>query len=301
MQERTHQKRSHHIRARMRSQFSKGAMCLTTDEGLFSTIFRLHSPFLERNSSWFTEALKASNPPDHYPLWYRFKFEVTGNGFLKLVRQPTVGLRPEFHNTQGYSNATQIYIKTEDIEDEVCKITNSKDDKTLALRSVEDSVYMTFYRQLFGLFYNITLPMPIDIGLALVQSEGLVMVAIELQCLPLLRPHLSRTLAGFRQKLFLSIKRDPARWILLAMPLQDDSIFTECLVHLVGTYPAWPWPTRRTGIPSEVRQFIAHKAKELNQLCLEVDRDLLLITIENPKGDVVTPAESEDQETWILV
>ncbi|KAF2254017.1 hypothetical protein BU26DRAFT_418224, partial [Trematosphaeria pertusa] len=157
------------------------------------------------------------------------------------------------------------------------------------------------YTQIFGIFYNIAPQVSTtDIGTTLVQSEELVKIAAELGCLCLLRPHLGNVFSQYRQALFLAIKSDPARWIQLAIVLENKSIYTECLVHLVGAHPCWPWLTRRTALSQDLRKLIAGKSEELDRMCVEAERGVLLATIHLGRGPL-DPTERNQTETWLVV
>ncbi|KAF2738588.1 hypothetical protein EJ04DRAFT_428779 [Polyplosphaeria fusca] len=171
----------------------------------------------------------------------------------------------------------------------------------MVLRPLIDSATVEAYGQVLGLFYNIPLRIATnEVKAALSQSEMIVRVATALECLPLVRPHVSNAIADYRQQLYRAIKADPVRWTLLAQSLQNEPLFTECFVHLVGAYPLSPWPTKRNALTNELRQRITTRSKALDQICLVVDRELLMLTIE--VGDSpVAPNDSQNKETWLLV
>ncbi|KAF2676770.1 hypothetical protein K458DRAFT_275704, partial [Lentithecium fluviatile CBS 122367] len=161
------------------------------------------------------------------------------------------------------------------------------------------------YTQIFGTFYNI--PPRISttsIGIALTQSESLVHLATTLGCLHLLRPALGNTLSQHRHSLFLAIKSDPARWIQLAISIQNHSIYTECLIHLIGAHPRWHpnWAVKRTALPVELRNLVKRKSREIEEARVEIERDLLLTSLPyGRRGAPLDPTERGQTETWIFV
>lgn len=100
--------------------------------------------------------------------------------------------------------------------------------------------------------------------------------------------------------------------MLLTPKLRDRSIYTECVIHLVGAHPAQPWPTRRARLAPELNQLIARKSKELAQQCATMDRDLLLLTINigtstSNRNTHATHTQSasilssSERETWLII
>jgi hypothetical protein len=257
--------------------------------------FQLHSNVLARHSSWFRSQF--SNNADQ--AWHSFSLENV-NGSIQLVRRQT--------------NSDDDTRRTE--QDEVPDLNTNKeniceyiDSNAISVSFAsgsngEQTTMVAFYYQIFGTFYGIS---PVisttDLGSALIQAEGLVKSATNLDCLGPIRPYISSSLAQYRQKLFLAIKDDPARWIKLAVSVEDTSIFTECLIHLVGAHPHWLWPTNKTSLAAEYCQLVSKKSKELDQLCVEIDRDLLMITIEVGQGrnQEPVPCHRSLMETWMLV
>lgn len=180
---------------------------------------------------------------------------------------------------------------------------NDNQVSTAVNRSTNEAKALSYY-QIFGVFYSIRPNLSTtDLGSALIQAEELVNVAITLDCLNLVRPYIGNTLAQYRQKLFLAVKSDPARWIKLAISIEDTSIYTECLIHLVGAHPNWIWPTSKTSLSTELCQLISKKSKELDLLCVEIDRDLLMITINVGQGrnQEPVPCHRSQIETWMIV
>ncbi|KAH7122415.1 hypothetical protein B0J11DRAFT_437402 [Dendryphion nanum] len=126
-------------------------------------------------------------------------------------------------------------------------------------------------------------------------------VCEQLGCVRLLYPYFNTVIVEQRQKVYIAIRLDAARWMRLAISLESTSIYTECLIHLAGAWPHWPWKTDRNTLPNELLKLVATKSKQIDDQCLEINQDLLLSTIcVGRKGEPVTCAP-EQMETWLLV
>ena len=208
---------------------------------------------------------------------------------MTLVQHQTEGDCPTFDQHEPF-------IKIEDTGHE----TSPASGKRPVQRSDHSTAVATYF-QVLGAFYNMVPAVSTtDIGTALIQCESLVKVAGDLDCVHLLRPHLGNVLGQYRQKLFVAIKADPPRWILLAMALENVSIYTECLIHLAGAHPNWPWQTKRTVLHHGLQLLIKNKSSALDKTCVEAERDLLLATIkihDNP----VEASDLENSDTWLPV
>ncbi|KAF2004487.1 hypothetical protein P154DRAFT_387942, partial [Amniculicola lignicola CBS 123094] len=106
----------------------------------------------------------------------------------------------------------------------------------------------------------------------------------------------------YRQALYIAIKDSPLRWMLLSLAVQDKLIFTESLVHLVGTYPAFDpkWQPRKYILPTEIGQLIHRKGGELEVRWKEAEHELLFCTIELRNGEPICLSDSTYEE-WIIV
>ncbi|KAF2630352.1 hypothetical protein BU25DRAFT_256535 [Macroventuria anomochaeta] len=151
--------------------------------------------------------------------------------------------------------------------------------------NVEDATHdaiIEVYNKIFGAFYSILPHITAnDIKTATFQTEQLVKVARDLGCVHLVSSHVGNALLQYRQSLYKAILADPPRY-LLALVLENDFICTESLIHIVGAYPYWPWPTERSALPEEMKRLIARKSQELDTEALEAERELFLLTITSP-------------------
>lgn len=169
--------------------------------------------------------------------------------------------------------------------------------------TTEKEAILQAYNQVFGAFYNIAPQISsTDIKTATSQAEQILVVAQGLGCTPIISAHIGNALLQYRQTLFKAILADAPRYLLLALALENDFIYTESLIHLVGAYPCSPWPTPHSALPEATRNLIARKATELDRTVLEIERELLLLTIvHGPKDKPFNYYVSSEFDTWFVV
>lgn len=284
--------------------FVKGDVIIRTEIETSPKTFQLHSAVLSRHSPWFANAFAVSASKDH-PKWYSFTIEEV-DGKVGFVPQRTEGSMPCICHAQPQVIDGMI-IKTEDTSDEVPTASAKSTAMVLAAskRTPNATAALRYYTQIIGTFYSIPPEVSSsNIGMALVQSESLTKIATELGSLHLLRSYLGNIFSQHRRALFLAIKSDPARWIQLAIPLQNQSIYTECLVHLIGAHPRWnnTWATKRTALPEDIRNLIKRKSEEVDRIRTELERDLLLTSLPYGRNNLpLDPTDRGQTETWITV
>jgi hypothetical protein len=276
--------------------YKSGNVFIRTDLNSPLKQWQLHSSVLSHFSSWFSNRLAGIKAA-----WASYTItEVDGR--VQLVPQPASGERPVIEVVEE-EIVSDISIKIEE-DTEIFKDT-SKPYLT------DHPTTTAIYNQIFASFYNITLTLPSvtsNITTALHQSEQFIEIAGTLNCLPLIAPHLNAALLQYRLPLLQyrlpllkAIKADPPRWLLLSLTLKNTSIYTESLIHLAGAYPCHPWSTKRSVLPSETQRLIIKKSEMLDKLCLETERDLLLLTINAPNSQPVSPMVPNQFDTWYVV
>ncbi|KAH6681739.1 hypothetical protein B0J14DRAFT_222039 [Halenospora varia] len=164
-------------------------------------------------------------------------------------------------------------IAMEIIEQNRTKKANSENRELRALET---------YNSLFLVFYN--KPPTIsttDINTALQQSEGLAKLAEHLECVSLVRHHLSNTLLSYGRELYKAILQDPPRWLLLSIYLESAPIFREAIIHIVGMHPIWPWSETATRdyFKPDILALIDRKALYLKTLKAEINSKLFCSSI----------------------
>jgi hypothetical protein len=233
--------------------FKNGDVIIKTELDLSPKTFQLHSAVLSRHSPWFANALQVSASEGN-PIWYHFTIEEV-DGKVGLVRQYAESERPIVCHTQPQV-IDGVVVKLEDASGEVLTPPSTSAAVSLVRKTTpHTSSSVEYYTQVFGTFYSVPPQLSSsDIGMALIQSESLVKIATDLGSLHLLRSYIGNVFSQHRQTLFLAIKSDPARWIQLAISIQNQAIYIECLVHLIGAHPRWNnnWITKRTALPEDV-------------------------------------------------
>lgn len=77
--------------------------------------------------------------------------------------------------------------------------------------------------------------------------------------------------------LYAAVAVDPARWLVLAIKLENVLVYKEAFVHLVGQYPDIAGPVEK--IPAEIMANIASEARELRIKRYEADQSLFMTTL----------------------
>lgn len=160
--------------------------------------------------------------------------------------------------------------------------------------------YILAHENLLRMFYSeAPLVSSDDIHQALEQCERLVTIARHYGSLQIIRPHLGNSLSQFRHDLYKAIAKDPPRWSILAVALESVFIYSEALVHCVGCWPYWPWPTPSTALQAETLGTVLTKGKELLAFRSEIDQKLLTNSLGDDDGRPVTLVKSA--ERWMVV
>ncbi|KAF1942111.1 hypothetical protein EJ02DRAFT_434306 [Clathrospora elynae] len=229
--------------------------------------------------------------------WFSYTIEEV-NGKAQLVQQQATGERPVIEVLDGGMTGG-ITIKFEDeVGQEMIGPVKKASKSSVELPTTTDhSTTIDICNEIFATFYNMA---PVistnNVTAAFNHCEQLIDTANTLDCLetlPHLISHTNTTLLQYRQKLFTAIRHNPARWLLLAMSLQNDSIYTEALIHMCGAYPKWPWDTKHSVLPEEMRRLISPKSRELDNMCAEAERNLILLTILVHNGPVQPQENSQ--------
>jgi hypothetical protein len=171
-----------------------------------------------------------------------------------------------------------------------------------SIRDIEsDATIIKYYNLILSSFYSLPFVGPSSsITSTLSLAESLVSIASSLNCTHLISASLSALLHSYRRTLYTSIAADPARYLALALSLHDSSIYTESLIHIIGAWPCWPWSTKRETLPAEILDLVVRKAEDLEQMCVDADRDLLLLTIQIGNAPV-EPSDHAQFDTWFVV
>jgi hypothetical protein len=277
--------------------FNTGNVFIQTELVTPPRQWQLHSSILTRFSSWFARSIASTITAMTGSAWASYTIEEV-DGSILLVQQQATGEKPVIHNVES-NIFTNVAIKTE-----------PDDSETKGSFSItpDHDATIDLYNQIFGPFYNVPVKFPTDnIAASLTHAEELTKLTRDFDCLdnlPNLTSQLNATLLEHQHSLLRAIKNDPARWLLLSLSLHNESIYTEALIHMSGAHPCWPWPTSRSSLPEEILRLITIKSQELNQRCTEVERDLLLLTINvgrNATSHPVSLLTNSEFDTWFIV
>ncbi|KAJ8110556.1 hypothetical protein OPT61_g6638 [Boeremia exigua] len=265
--------------------FSTGDVAIHTYQTAVTKKWHLHSSALARHSTWFAQSLQehqasATSRRETPHFAYAIKLR---DGHIRLTSETAKDDRSEVSKTSEGSFLSEVSIKVED------------DGK--------DEAIINIFDQILGAFYSI--PPQItstNVKRATMEAEQLVKVANDLGCTHLISSHVGNALLQHRQILYKAILADPARYLLLAIALKNDFIYTESLIHIIGAYPWWPWPTSHKLLSEDTRLLIAKKSQELETEVLEAERALLLLTItRGPRKEPFRCDASSEFDTWFVV
>ncbi|KAF1362063.1 hypothetical protein EJ07DRAFT_175262 [Lizonia empirigonia] len=262
--------------------FASGDVFIRTDLVSSTKYWQLHSVVLARHSPWFAESLQPSLGMLD-TAWYLYIIKEVG-GKVELTRQVTEGGAPNFSILQNDNTTNTINVKSEGTEEDA-----------------PPEAAADIYNMIFGAFYNVIPQIAANnIKVAMSKVEELVGVARHLGCTHLVTSHIGNALVQHRQSLYRDILADAPRYLLLSLALENVFFYTEALIHLVGAYPSWPWPSERTALPEDTLQLIANKSRELDTKVLEVERELLL-TITTSRGTPYSAGTYSQFDTWFVV
>lgn len=288
--------------------FNDGDVIITTDLGHGTRTFQLHSSVLCRHSRFFSDSLQGILEQTFCPSWHSFSIQDV-NGKVELVRHYTDGKRPRVEaKIPTIIDGTKI--KIEEASDETMPRSSADDPSARMAVFTYNALHTSAvqcYATVLATFYHLAPQLSkTDIATALVQGEKLVKVATYMGSMQIMCSHLGLAFSNFRQELFVAIKKDPGRWINMGIALRNRSIYDECFVHMVGAYPMWEWPTKRSKVPDAVHRLVKHKATELRRMRIEVERDLTKINIlvtnmYDGTSHPPDPTRPREIETWVTV
>lgn len=293
----------HFVPAETFPKFAGGNVFITSRiEGQFME-WQLHSGVLVRHSSWFARSMQSDYASED-SAQARFVYKLAKqDGKVVLVKEASAKILQSIEDSIG-SVEDNVLIKEE--EEGIITSTSTQPPSSTTLNG-HILTPTDLYNQIFAAFYNIPLLLPTDsLPHAFAHTEHLLSVATTLSCPHLVRPHLNASLLQYSKGLYKSISLDPARWLLLSLSLQNTTIYTESLIHLIGSHPCWPntWPTKRSALPKDMLHIIRTKATTLHHQRVELERDILLLTITTGAKQHCKPVQPHlpaQFDTWFVV
>jgi hypothetical protein len=256
-----------------------GDTCISTQLTIPQQQWRLQSSVLARHSVWFKQFIEQQMDDSNKTIEnYTFVIMET-DGRVKLVSQD-----------RSLSASTASSAR----EDASLKVENE----------VETAAYkasVNVYDQLFKAFDGFPPAVSnADIRSTTTEAEQLAKMAQDLEYLDLISSHIGNTLLQHRQALYKAILADPPRYLLLSLALENDFIYTESLIHMIGAYPCWPWPTPRSSLPTSTTALVTQKSRKLDHEVLLTERELLLLTILTSCGTPFSSEISSPFDTWFV-
>jgi len=285
---------------------ANGDVAIILDPELPMYQFFIEKSMLTSNSAWFTKEFDAADLDDipaeedsPVGINYLFILETDSDSeqYPTLVRKSTEVLKKIEERSQATvsePSSLQPQVKSEPSD------TNDQQFQ----RVLMDDAMLTAYVDLFLAFMN----RPPSYGNGpindmLDMSMTLIKLANQYECMHLIRSHLGHCFQQYRQTLFHAIYTKPVTWLNLAIDLQDISMCTEALIHIIGSYPSEPWELLEGNADPYLLRLIQRKAIQLEKQCESVVRCLfqnLLHTCDD--GDQPRELDmSTDFEPWLLV
>ncbi|KAK6428080.1 hypothetical protein LTR95_015780 [Oleoguttula sp. CCFEE 5521] len=140
-----------------------------------------------------------------------------------------------------------------------------------------------------------------ELDIALRQITGLVDIAKAHHCaIPTIAEKLMVTFHGYGGRLYTAVGQDPIRWCKLGMDLQDEPLYKEAFIHLVGAYDSiygktTELPSQHDMLPLSVQGMIAAEARELKDKRMNVDLLLQSMSVlRTAKGETTFVSHNDD-------
>jgi hypothetical protein len=262
--------------------------------------WQLHGSVLSRHSSSLKNIIEQSTRNSEcFRAWQFFLLEeIDGKIALVLQKAMPKSQGPAI-KLEGLPDAFQSMAIPTPPSSEASSTSTPSPTPT---REQPHAAIVEIYNQIFGSFYSVPVTIPTTtFSDTLTTCESLVKIASGLKCMPLIAPSVTSALLSHHRILFKNISQDPARYLLLALPLRSTALFTDSLTHIIGAHPSWPWPTPRSVLPPTILSLVVAKSAQLDRMCVETERELLLLTIEMAKSGPVQPQHYNHFDTWFVV
>lgn len=121
----------------------------------------------------------------------------------------------------------------------------------------------------------------VDMKFALYQVKDMVLAAKHYKLLPAVRAHIGHSLAQRGRRLYQAIRLEPIQWLNVSMGLENEIIFQEAVVHLVGKFPDLENFARElfSGVPEDVIDLVYRKVVEMDRKISRVNELLMASAI----------------------
>ena len=219
----------------------------------------------------------------------------------------TSSCEASFHSSTSETENLEVYplVKNEEdgkdvaIKKEEVDSVPSKSDEKIAPAEIFEA-----YNNLFLIYYTKTPNIDTNnIDKALCQAELLVQTAGLYGSTPLVRTYLSNCLMQYGRDLYKAILKDPPRWLQLSTYLESGPIFKEAVIHIVGSFPHWPWKTvQQKHLPDDIHAIIQTKLENLQTLKTKIDKTLFMSSIRVGGQELrLSEHDLSTFDTWFMV
>ncbi|KAM0318240.1 hypothetical protein ACHAO8_001933 [Botrytis cinerea] len=200
-------------------------------------------------------------------------------------------------------SSNNIVTKTVDTTIEYANSNNSNqkpiDQQALLEKVGILDAYHSLFLCCYGWFPAISTA---DISAAMKQISTLVKVATLYHSLKIVRPHIVSSLFSHGRNLYSAIREDPPRFLILATKLQCALIFKEALIHIVGQYPSWPWPTKKSQMGPDLGKVVSMKFDDLQHMIFKVNGPLFQSCVVKDKLRVsINNLDRSNFDIWVIV
>ncbi|KAF3049377.1 hypothetical protein E8E11_008340 [Didymella keratinophila] len=241
--------------------------------------WQLQSSVLALHSIWFKQSVEQQKTASNGAI-EEYTFVI-----MEVDGQARLGAQDRSLNVSTASRVGEdARIKVEDVVE-------------AAAHEAIDNVYDQIFKTFDGLAPSIANN---NIKTATIGAEQLAKVAQDLGCVHLISVHIGNALFQYSQTHYKAFLADPPRYLLLPIALENDFIYTESLIHMIGAYPCWPWSTGRATFPTHTMELITRKSQELDHEVLLTERELLL-TILNSRGVPFSFEVPSQFDTWFAI
>nr|OQO24383.1 hypothetical protein B0A51_06454 [Rachicladosporium sp. CCFEE 5018]OQO24724.1 hypothetical protein B0A51_05924 [Rachicladosporium sp. CCFEE 5018] len=239
-----------------------GTVLVILDSNDFSKACRVHSYNLFAHTRLRKACEKFAARPPHQGIDYLLVLEGKDD-------MPVLVPRPLSYDVRS-ANAAEVSYSEPAQEDDDAQSDNETGeswsryyDIFLRIISVRDSKSIGISRD--------------NLDTALRQITALIDIAKAHHCaIPTIAEKLMVTFHGYGGRLYTAVGQDPIRWCKLGMDLQDEPLYKEAFIHLVGAYDSiysktTELPLQHDILPLSVQGMIAAEARELKDKRMNID------------------------------
>ncbi|KAJ4374937.1 phospholipid-translocating ATPase rsb1 [Neocucurbitaria cava] len=148
-----------------------------------------------------------------------------------------------------------------------------------------------YYEAIFYAFYNKELSIDdTDMTAALSDCYTLLKISDYLGCTSIISKPIEVALLKQGQDLFRAIAAKPSAWVEMAYRIRSESVFRECMIHLVGN---WRVHKLSPSTLDQLREIPGLRAliEKYHRALLQKGKDLEIVILSNYPGNMALPAD----------